>query len=176
MADTDTLYCVNHPNRETLLRCNQCEQPICVECAVQTPTGYRCRSCVRGQQKKFDTAQTLDYLAAPIIAGLLSFIGSRLIGFLGFFTIFAAPFAGMIIVQVIRKLIKNRRSNTLFLITAGAVLLGSIPLLLIDLISFFYGIGTGSFNFYGLLPAIWQGAYTVLVTGSVYYRLKGISF
>lgn len=88
------LYCVNHPDRETLLRCNRCERPICPECAVLTPTGYRCKDCVRNQQKVFDTAQWFDYPLAVIIAGVLSFLGSLIANLLGFFTLFVAPVAG----------------------------------------------------------------------------------
>ena len=177
MTDTETLYCVNHPNRETLLRCNQCEQPICVSCAVQTPTGYRCQSCVRGQQKKFNTAQASDFFLAAIIAAVLSFIGSYLVSLLlGFLTLFAAPFAGMLIERVVRAVIKNRRSNTLFLTIAAAAAVGSLPLLAIRLLSFFSMAGAGAFNLYSLLPIVWQAAYSILVTGAVYYRLRGISF
>jgi hypothetical protein len=131
---------------------------------------------VRGQQKKFNSALVSDYITAPIVAGILSYIGSFIIGILGFFTIFAAPFIGMAIVRTVRAIIKNRRSNTLFLVTAGAVLLGSLPLLAADLLPLIYGFRTGTFNIYALLPLIWQGTYSVLVTGSIYYRLKGISF
>src|SRR5688572_1664775 len=35
-----TLYCVNHPDTETLLRWNRCERPICLRCAVLTDVGY----------------------------------------------------------------------------------------------------------------------------------------
>ncbi|MDO9545503.1 MAG: B-box zinc finger protein [Pelolinea sp.] len=176
MTETNTLYCINHPNKETLLRCNQCEQPICTQCAIPTPTGYRCKSCVRGQQKKFNTAQVSDYIFTPILAGVLSYIGSYIIGRLGFLTIFITPFIGMAIMRIARAVIKNRRSNTLFLVTAGAVLLGSLPLLAIDLLILINGLRADAFSIYALLPLIWQGVYTVLVTGSVYYRLKGISF
>lgn len=176
MTETDTLYCINHPNRETLLRCNQCNQPICTQCAILTPTGYRCKSCVRGQQKKFNSARASDYFLAPIIAGILSYIGSYIINILGFLTLIAAPFIGMAIVQIVRTVIKNRRSNALFIATSAAVLLGSFPLLTADLLPIIFGISTGAFNVYALLPLIWQAAYTVLVTGSVYHRLKGISF
>ncbi len=46
-------YCANHPGVETSLRCNKCGKPICAKCAVRTPTGYRCKECVRGQLKDF---------------------------------------------------------------------------------------------------------------------------
>ena len=76
---TPKLYCYIHPDRETLLRCNRCEQPICSQCAVLTPTGYRCKNCVRGQQKIFDTAQSTDFIAAGGISLVLSFVGSLLV-------------------------------------------------------------------------------------------------
>jgi len=176
MTDSDTLYCANHPDRETFLRCNRCEKPICVQCAVQTPTGYRCKECVRGQQKVFNTARPTDIILAPIIAAVLSFIGANLVGFLGFFTLLAAPFVGMVIESAVRRLIKNRRSNVLFIATAAGSALGALPSLLAALLPFLQFLSAGSFNAFGLLPLIWRGAYTILVTSAVYYRLKGISF
>ena len=85
MNETSTLYCVNHPNTETNLRCNRCEKLICTKCAVHTPTGYRCRECVRNQQKVFETALWYDYPLGFILAGLLSYIGSLIAPRLGFF-------------------------------------------------------------------------------------------
>ena len=82
------LYCANHPNVETSLRCNNCEKPICPKCAVLTPTGYRCKECVHNQQKIFDTAQWYDYPLAIVIGGVLAFIGSQVVSYVGFFTIF----------------------------------------------------------------------------------------
>ena len=174
MADTETLYCVNHPTTETLLRCNKCDDPICVKCAVQTPTGYRCRNCVRGQQKIFNTAQPLDYLLAPAIAAVLSFIGSNLTSLLGFFTLLIAPFVGMVIDRAVRLVIKNRRSNPLFIAAAAGAALGSLPPLINLLLPMLYSAGTGNSLFY-FTPLIWRGAYTVIVTSAVYYRLKGIT-
>jgi hypothetical protein len=69
-------YCYNHPQKETSLRCNRCEQFICSKCAIHTPTGYRCKTCIRAHQKSFDTAQWYDYISASIVAGLLSYFGA----------------------------------------------------------------------------------------------------
>jgi hypothetical protein len=176
MEEIETMYCVNHPDRETLLRCNKCDQPICVQCAVQTPTGYRCKSCVRGQQKIFDTAQASDYILAPLIAAVLSFIGSNLVSLIGFFTLLAAPFAGMIIERAVRLVIKNRRSNALFIAAAAGGAVGSLPFLVSTLLTLFASVGAGGFNIYFLLPTIWKASYTVIITSAIYYRLKGISF
>lgn len=167
------VYCANHPQRETLLRCNICGKPICTECAVRRPTGYSCRDCVRGQQKRFENTRSFDYPLAAIVAGLLAFIGSYIADILSFFIIFVAPIIGIIIVSAVQRVIKNRRSRNLFLVTAGAALLGSLPLMVIKLIGFFSLASAGGLA-YGVMDLIWQGVYTFLVTSTVYYRISGI--
>ncbi len=174
MADNETLTCYKHPNRETMLRCNKCERPICSQCAVQTPTGYRCKECVRGQQKVFSNAQAGDFIIAVVLAVGLSYFGSYIPSFIGFFTIFASPFVGTLIVEAIKKLTRNRRSRPLFIATTVAAALGSLPLLTMRILTLAVGLQAGSFNIYGLLPLIWQAAFTILVSGAVYYRLTGI--
>jgi len=175
-TDSGTLYCANHPDRETLLRCNRCEKPICIQCAVQTPTGYRCKECVRGQQKKFNTAHISDLILAPLITAVLAYIGSMVTRFLGFFTLLAAPFIAMLIERAIRLVIKNRRSNALFIATAVGCILGGLPAFISALAPFLGLLGAGDFNLFGITPMIWSSAYIILVTSALYYRLKGISF
>lgn len=175
MPEKETLTCYKHPNRETMLRCNKCERPICSSCAVLTPTGYRCKECVRGQQKVFNNAQAGDYIIAVVVAVGLSYFGSYLAAFIGFFTIFASPFLGMLIVEAIKRLTRNRRSRALFISTTVATVLGSLPLLISKFLVLSIGLRMGGFNLYALLPLIWQTAFTILVSGSVYYRLTGIS-
>lgn len=165
--EAPTLYCVNHPTVETQLRCNNCENPICPRCAVLTPTGYRCRDCVRGQQKVFNTAQWWDYPIAFTIAASLSLGGSFLAGVLGFFVIFLAPLAGMGIAEVVRFAVRRRRSPQLFLVAAAGAALGALPLLLVTIIA---ALGSRG----GLFGILWLGLYTFTVTSTVYYRLRGI--
>ena len=80
---TETLFCYVHPTRETALRCNNCERPICVSCAVRTPTGYRCKECVRNRQKTFDTAEWYDYALGFGVAAFLSGVGAFLVTLIG---------------------------------------------------------------------------------------------
>lgn len=159
-----TQYCAYHPQVESTLRCNRCDKPICARCAVRTPTGYRCKECVRGQQKVFNTAQWYDYPLGFIITLILAFIGSRLAGALGFFGLLLAPIAGVAIAEAVRFIIRRRRSKLLFQTIAVAAAFGSLPMLLVYLL--------GGFNLFGLLI---QGFYLVTVTSSVYVRLSGIS-
>jgi hypothetical protein len=175
MTDNSILFCYLHPKRETLLRCNKCERPICTQCAVLTPTGYRCKECIRSQQKSFETAQNSDLIIAPILAAIVAMLGSFFSLFLGFFTIFLAPFIGLAIVEVSRLVTQKRRSVLLTRLITGAALLGSLPLLIISVLRLlsFIQMGAG-LSLVGLLPLFWQAAYTFLVSSSVYYRLAGI--
>jgi len=167
--NTTPLHCANHPTVETTLRCNRCEKPICPRCAVLTPTGYRCKDCVHGQQKIFDTAQWYDYLLGFVVAGLLSLVASGLtilvggIGFIGWFlVIVGAPTAGMIIAEAARFVTQRHRSRPLFITILAAVILGALPFLLTRLLVL---------DFFGIA---FQGIYLVLVAPTVYYRLSGI--
>lgn len=162
-------YCYTHPQRETMLRCNRCERPICIECAVLTPTGYRCKECIRGQQKTFDTARWLDYPLAVAVAGVMSFLGSFLAGFMWFFILMAAPIVGVIIAEAVRWVVRKRRSRLLWQVTTAAVVVGSLPLLFVALLPLLMGGSVGS-----IMGLVLRGLYTILVTSSFYYRLTGI--
>jgi hypothetical protein len=166
--DPITLYCANHPDTATSLRCNRCEKPICTKCAVLTPTGYRCRECVRGQQKVFDTSQWYDYPLTFIVAAGLSFLGSMLVTRIGFFTIFLAPFAGIVIAEAIRLIVKKRRAKRLFQLAALATVLGALPFIILG----FFSLGSGGYYFMNL---IWLGVYLLFVPSTVYARLSGIN-
>ncbi len=164
------IYCANHPTVETTLRCNRCNKPICAKCAVLTPTGYRCRECVRGQQKIFETALWYDYLLVFVISAVLSFLGSLIVTKIGFFTIFLAPVAGVIIAEACRLAVRKRRSNRLFLLAAVASVLGALPIVLPAIAGILLGRG-----FYSLLNLLWLGIYLFFVPSTVYTRMHGIS-
>lgn len=170
-VNTTTQVCYNHPNRETMLRCNRCDRPICTECAVLTPTGYRCKECVRGQLKVFDTAQWYDYPLAFAVGGVLSFLGSLISSYLGFFTIFIAPVAGVIIAEGIRAVIRRRRSKLLFQVATLGTIFGGL-LLPLGALTGMLLIGRAGIG--GLYSLLWPGIYLFLVASTTYYRLSGI--
>jgi hypothetical protein len=156
------MYCANHPNIETTLRCNRCEKPICAKCAILTPTGYRCKECVKGQQKVFETAEWVDYPLIFAVVAILAYLGSLIAFRVGFFIILLAPIAGGLIAEVARIVTRRRRSKRLYLLAAIAAVIGCVPLGLRFV-----------FNF-SLLGFIWHAAYAVLMTSALYTRLAGI--
>lgn len=165
-----TLTCTFHPKIETQLRCNRCNQPICIKCATHTPTGYRCPECIRSQQKIFITTTWYDQVIAASISGIMSFLGSLFAVNLGFYMIFLAMGAGYAIVWVVKKAIKNRRSPLLKYVMGGSALLGSlIPV---------FGILIRDVRLYGTIfgggfySIMWYLAFALILTGNVYYQLK----
>ena len=166
------VFCAYHPNREATLRCNRCGKPICTDCAIHTPTGYRCPDCVRELSRRFDNARWYDYPLVLIVGVGLSYLGSLLAAILGFWLIFLAPVYGGVIAEAIRFVVHRRRSRPLFWVAATSVVLGALPLSLPALLSAIVGLANGSFM--ALLPVVWQAAYLFLVTPGVYYRLSGI--
>jgi hypothetical protein len=164
MTDNNVeLFCANHPTVSTSLRCNRCEKPICTKCAVLTPTGYRCKECVRGQQKVFETAIAADYIIIFLVVFVLSYLGSLLAYRLSFFIIFLAPLYGGIIAEAARLATRRRRAKRLYQLAAAAALLGGVPTLLILLVSAPY-----------FMNIIWESVYLVMMTSAMYYRLSGI--
>jgi len=156
------IYCANHPDVETSLRCNRCEKPICAKCAVLTPTGYRCKECIRGQQKIFETAGWWDYPLIFIVVVVLAFLGSLIAYRIGFFVILLAPAAGGIIAEIARMVTRKRRSKRLFILAAIAAVMGCIPIALQFILRF------------SLIGLLYHLAYAVLMTSALYTRLAGI--
>jgi hypothetical protein len=175
-VNTAPIYCANHPNVETTLRCNRCEKPICSKCAIKSPVGYRCPECVKSQQKIFDTAVWYDYLTAFVSATIASAVASILVQlisgfFFGLLTLAFAPFAGQIIARVIQFFIKNRRSRNLFYTASAGVVVGALPLLFTQIIGLLY-FQTGSLG--SILQVVWLVVYLALAVPSVYTQLSGI--
>jgi membrane associated rhomboid family serine protease len=52
--------CYRHPNRETGVRCSNCERPICTDCMTATPVGMRCPECARQRQRVGTVRSTTD--------------------------------------------------------------------------------------------------------------------
>ena len=173
------LTCINHPDRETTLRCNRCGQPICTSCAIQTPVGYRCPACVRGQQQVFETAIGFDYAIAAVLGLVGVGLGTFLLGFLGFWGFFLAPVMGGGLAEGIRTAVRRRRSRNLPLTAAIGGALG-----VLIYIGYAFGpllaalLTQGSLNLAwvgrNLVSILWPLGHGALVITILYMRLRAI--
>ncbi len=174
------LTCYVHPERPTGLRCQRCNRPICVSCAIQTPVGYRCRECVRGQQQVFETAGRIDLALGGIVAGVCAAVATPLLSLLGFWGFLLAPLVGGGIAEVVRVAVRRRRSRRLPLVAgsgaaAGVLLyagLRAAPLGLL-LLGGASEVGAGALGRAGL-SLLWPLVYGGLMIGSLVARLQGI--
>jgi len=174
----ETLYCANHPQTPTQLRCNKCGKPVCSRCIIRTPVGYRCKECLRVQQQVFETAFWYDYVIAGVIAAPLAGLAGLLASFIGFFVILLAPVAGGVIAEIVRAAVRRRRGRYLTLVATGAFVLGCVPLILLPLLGVLFALLNGSAG--GLLlnalwGTLWPLVFCVLGASTVYARLRGIS-
>jgi len=180
-GNRNILTCYKHPNRETLLRCNRCDRPICLDCAVSTPTGYRCKDCIKEQQQRFNTSLNRDYVAAGLIAFAFGFLGSYLLVVLrfvsGMFALLLGPLTGTIIVSLVRWVTHKRRSALLNKTTVTAAAIGGILPLIQTILYFFHSLFLGNFGllFNNSLEVGWGMAYIALLCGVIMSNMKGFS-
>jgi len=170
--DTPILYCYRHPERETSLRCYNCNRPICIECANKTPVGYICPECRHSLEEKFFTASKVDYL----LAGIVSFILSLLAGFIvvrfggGFLWIlivlFVAGGVGGFVAKLTHRVIGGRRGRYIPHLVATMVILGVVIPALPLLIGILLG-GVGAL--FGLLV---PGIYAFVASSSAFYWMR----
>ncbi|MFQ6101784.1 MAG: B-box zinc finger protein [Anaerolineae bacterium] len=175
---TEPLYCVNHPNRETYLRCNKCGQPICAKCAVLTPVGYRCKDCVRAQQQVFYAGfRPIHYLIAAAVALPLALVAGWLVPSLGWYAIILGPLAGGGIANVAHWAIGRRRGQYTWLIVCGCIVVGVLPQLGLSLLTLLFlpsltDVAGTSYYTRGLMGALWDVVYLVTAVGAAYAWLR----
>jgi hypothetical protein len=167
------LYCKNHPNVETRLRCNRCGEPICVKCARRTPVGFRCPQCLRLQQAVYYTATVVDYVVAAAILLVVGAIAAYIMAVMGliglygwFLAIFLGPLAGGLIAEIVHRAIGGRRGRWLGLMAVACLLLSAAPELLTILLAV---LAMQRVNLSALLTL---GIYLVLASGAIFARLR----
>lgn len=122
------MNCIHHPQTLTGLRCNRCGQLVCARCVVRTPVGYRCKMCVKGQQKVFETLRISDYLVTPVVVMTLAGMGSLFSVISPWLTVLATPVAVRFMTEIVRRVIERRWSRHLRSVVMAAFVIGCLPM------------------------------------------------
>jgi hypothetical protein len=176
-STTASTTCAYHPGRPATLRCNRCDTPICAKCAVLTPVGYRCKECVRGQQRIFETAQWYDFAIAFVVSAVAAGLGSLVVSFVGWFIFLVAPSIGVGTAEIVRRAVRRRRSRYLPLLAGIGAAVGITPQVLGPLMLVGFGLLSGGALQAlagGLVAIIYPAAYAFLMIGALVASLRGI--
>ena len=173
MTEDEVLYCVNHPNVETRLRCNKCGAPICPKCAVRTPVGFRCPQCVRSQQAVFYTATSLDYVVAAVVGLVASTVAAFIMGRLGIFlALLLGPVAGGVIAEAVRWATGRRCGRWMWLVVSGCIVTGALVAGLYPFLLFLLTPRALPYLPFSVPARLDLIIYTILAVGTAYTRLK----
>lgn len=164
------LFCTWHPKRETLLRCQRCDRPMCVECAVRHPVGLRCPECTRALRPPHYRVTALGYARSVVVALVLGTVAAvpaalaaRLLWILGL--LIAAPLAA-VVAEGVWMASGRKRGQGLALIAAGGLIGG----LVVASLLLSRSLSLSGALFLGREPGIW--IYLVLGVSTVLARLR----
>ncbi len=124
VSEEEPFHCTWHPERETLLRCNRCGRPMCIECAVRHPVGLRCKECVRETRSPVYDVRP-ESLALALAAGTgVALLAGFVVPMFGFWSIFIAPVAGGFVAEAIERSVPRQRGRPMQVAAGVSVVLG----------------------------------------------------
>ena len=176
--EPETLYCANHPDRETLIRCGKCGKPICLQCQVRHPVGIRCKQCAQIRKDPLTNLSPAQYALAFVSALGASTVGGFIAPFLGIFiALFIGPAIGMGIAEFVGRVIGYKRGLPLTIIVSTCIVLGVVlAQLIVLLVSGRLPPGAGlnpgvlvAVGFSSIIPSI---VYIIFAIGGAVARLR----
>ena len=175
-------YCYKHPGRQTYLRCNECGRPICDQCAVKVPTGYRCKECVNEHRKSFDTAKPQDYLIGAVIAFITGFGGSFISQLIPFLPVWITALVfgllcGRLVCTLVRLAVRKRRAGRLTLTVAIAAGIGALlPRVQNILLNIKYTAAHPGFSIRGLTNILADLLFLIIIVTVIRTEMSGMVF
>jgi hypothetical protein len=120
------MYCANHPDTQTFLRCGKCEKPICARCRVSTPVGFRCYDCANMQVVPTYAVSTDYYVKAALMGGVAAAIIGALMGIFPGFEFWAALIMGIAVPEAVAAAANQKRGPGLRAVAIGAIIFGFV--------------------------------------------------
>ncbi len=132
-SEADVMYCYRHPDRETVLTCTQCGNPICHECIRPAFVGQLCPDCAR-ERRPPNYQVTSSQLA---IAASFAFVCTLLVSFLvvialggiffGFIlALIFGPMYAEFLIRVLDRIIRAKRGRQMQLAVGLGMALGAL--------------------------------------------------
>jgi hypothetical protein len=120
------LYCVNHPDTQTYLRCGKCEKPICARCRVSTPVGFRCYECANIQVLPTYAIRGDVYIRAGVAGFIAAAITGVLMGLFPGFEFWAALVMGIAVPEAVAMAANQKRGPGLRTIAFLSIVFGFV--------------------------------------------------
>lgn len=101
-----TPVCGRHPRRETRVSCVQCGAPICPDCMVPAPVGFKCPDCSRQSRRARGLGRPRQYLmglGAGVGAAMLAAFVLSLVFRQGFLSWIASGVAAWLVAEAVRR-------------------------------------------------------------------------
>ncbi len=151
------LYCPEHTETPTNLRCSRCDKLVCPECMVQAPVGIRCQE--HGRPTKLPTYDvSTGFIMRGVAAGVgIGVLGGIVLGVAGAFTnllyfpyVFTLAMVGVgyLVGEGISRATNRKRGQPLIVVAVVGVVLAFVVVVA------FSGLQLGIFDLIGLGIAI----------------------
>jgi hypothetical protein len=159
------LYCANHPDTETYLRCGKCEKPICARCRVSTPVGFRCYECANMQVLPTYAVSADVYIRAGIAGFVVAAIAGVLMGLFPAFEFWAALLMGIAVPESVAMAANQKRGPGLRTVAFLCIVFGFVlSRVVIQMFPFLIPLGGINFPAVGGLGFFNDIPYMVTVT------------
>ncbi|MEA2574908.1 MAG: hypothetical protein QOH93_2206 [Chloroflexia bacterium] len=124
--DETPLYCFNHPNTPTYLRCGKCERPICARCRVSTPVGFRCFECANLQVLPTYAVDSSVYLKAALFGLVVGGLTGVIMGLFPSFEFWGALLMGVAVPEAVALASNQKRGPGLQMVGIGCLVFGFV--------------------------------------------------
>jgi len=145
---SDTSFCTTHSRTPTSLKCNSCSTPICPQCMVQSPVGFRCQQCGRGPKLPTYSVPISLLIRASATALVVGLVGGLAVAFIarpliGLPYIAAMGGLGYLMGEAVSAAANRKRGRQLQVVASAGILVCLIVLVFIAFLDLLDLVGIG---------------------------------
>jgi len=126
MSEQEVITCPRHPKTVTYLRCGSCNIPICPDCSVQTPVGFKCKDCGTYKNVALFNASPLQMLCGFLVGLAAGVLAGLILPLIGFYSIFVAMIYGRFAGTIIQRASGHKLGLPMEIITGASIIIGAV--------------------------------------------------